>query len=214
MNKRTILIGICCLFSILLQAQTEHFKFMGIPLDGKISAFDRELKKKGFELDNYSGKMLEGTYIYNGVFSGETAQVFVNFDSGTKNVYQATVIIKNYTRNSAIRKYEDFRDMLEKKYSQDEAVKFYRDFDAEHGEEMKKKGIKPFEWKHTAERDGYESTIFIIPHLVDKDFKGTIEVFVSETFSNITYSTDYNLFIKYSDWMNENLHRDNTMDDL
>lgn len=46
---RTILIGICCLFSILLQAQTEHFKFMGIPLDGKISAFDRELKKKGFE---------------------------------------------------------------------------------------------------------------------------------------------------------------------
>ena len=49
MNKRTILIGICCLFSILLQAQTEHFKFMGTPLDGKISAFDRELKKKGFE---------------------------------------------------------------------------------------------------------------------------------------------------------------------
>ena len=214
MNKRFALSCICSLFSLLLQAQTEHLKFMGIPLDGKISAFDRELKKKGLELDNYTGKMLEGTYIYNGVFSGETAQIFVKYDNRTKNVYQASVVIKCYTKSSVIRKYEDIRDMLEKKYSQDEAVKFYIDLNAEHGEEMKKDGLNLFEWKHTEEKDGYETTLFLIPNLGGREFRGTIEVFVGEMFSNVTYSTDYMLYIKYSDWKNENLHRENNIEDL
>jgi hypothetical protein len=59
MNKRVILTCICCLFSLFLQAQTEHFKFMGIPLNGKISSFDRELKKKGFKLDDFASKTLK-----------------------------------------------------------------------------------------------------------------------------------------------------------
>lgn len=214
MNKRIVLSCICCLFSILLQAQTEHLKFMGIPLDGNINAFDKELKKKGFELDPYSGKMLDGTYIYNGVFSGETAQILVFYDNRTKNVYQAAVIIKCYTKTIAVRKYQDIRDMLEEKYSQDEAVKFYNDLNAEHGEEMKKDGLNLFEWKHTEEKDGYETTLFLIPNLRDREFRGIIEVSVSETFSNVTYCTDYNLYIKYSDWKNENLHRENAIDDL
>ena len=40
-------------------AQNAHLKFMGIPLDGKISAFNKELKKKGFMLDEFAGKKLK-----------------------------------------------------------------------------------------------------------------------------------------------------------
>ena len=40
-------------------AQNAHLKFMGIPLDGKISAFNKELKKKGFMLDEFAGKKID-----------------------------------------------------------------------------------------------------------------------------------------------------------
>lgn len=32
-------------FVLTVQAQSVHLKFMGIPLDGKISAFNRKLQK-------------------------------------------------------------------------------------------------------------------------------------------------------------------------
>ena len=105
------------------QAQSEHLKFMGIPLDGKISAFNKELQKKGFTLDEFAGKRLDGTYIYNGIFAGERAQVFVSYDDKTKIVYQAAVVIKSYSKELVISKYEDMRDMLEEKYSQDSFTK-------------------------------------------------------------------------------------------
>ena len=69
---------------------------------------------------------------------------------------------------------------------------------------MKKDGLNLFDWKHTEEKDGYETTLFLIPNLGGREFRGTIEVFVGEMFSNVTYSTDYMLYIKYSDWKNEN----------
>ena len=62
---------------------------------------------------------------------------------------------------------------------------------------MKKDGLNLFDWKHTEEKDGYETTLFLIPNLGGREFRGTIEVFVGEMFSNVTYSTDYMLYIKY-----------------
>ena len=79
---------------------------------------------------------------------------------------------------------------------------------------MKKDGLNLFDWKHTEEKDGYETTLFLIPNLGGREFRGTIEVFVGEMFSNVTYSTDYMLYIKYSDCKNENLHRENNIEDL
>ena len=45
--KKYLLVALCCLFSILTQAQTEHMKFMGIPLNGSITAFQTKLQAKG-----------------------------------------------------------------------------------------------------------------------------------------------------------------------
>ena len=106
------------------------------------------------------------------------------------------------------------RDMLEEKYSQDEGVRFFENMKNEYGEKMKEEGITPFEWKHTTEEEGYEATTFLIPNLNTRDLQGDIKVFVRESFSNITYSTDYNLYIRYSDWQNDNSQRGNRMDDL
>ena len=214
MNKRVILTCICCLFSLFLQAQTEHFKFMGIPLNGKISSFDRELKKKGFKLDDFASKTLKGSYMYKGIFAGEKSQVLVSYDEKTKIVYQACVIITHFTKESAITNYRSMCDMIEEKYRKHEAVQFYENMKIENGEEMKKDGVTPFEWKHVYEKDGYETTSFIIPQINSTDFQGTIMVYVEDLFSNITYSTDYYLFIRYTDWQNDNLHKDSQINDL
>ena len=104
--------------------------------------------------------------------------------------------------------------MIEEKYRNNEAVQFYENMKTEHGEEMKKDGIKPFEWKHVFEKDGYETMNFIIPQIMSADFLGTIMVYVEDLFSNITYSTDYYLFIRYTDWQNDNLHKDSQINDL
>lgn len=212
--KKEFLLILCCLFSVVLQAKTEHLKFMGIPLDGKISVFNREMQKKGFKLDDYAGKRIEGTYIYDGVFAGERARVFIDYDAKTKIVYQAAVVITLYTKESVTSKYEDMRDMLEEKYSQDESVSILERFRLEYGEKMKEEGKTPFEWKHITEEKGYEATTFFIPNLESRTLLGDIKVFVRESFSNITYSTEYNLFIRYSDRQNDNSQRDNRMDDL
>lgn len=195
-------------------AQNAHLKFMGIPLDGKISAFNKELKKKGFMLDEFAGKKIEGTYIYNGIFAGERAQVFVSYDDKTQIVYQAVVIIRRYSKESVTRAYEDMRDMLEEKYSLDEGIRLLEEMRIEYGEKMRKEGMAPFEWKHTTEEDGYEATTFLIPNLESRDLQGDIKVFVKESFSKLSYSTDYNLYIRYSDWQNDNSQRNNRIDDL
>lgn len=215
--KKTLLIFLCCLFSVVLQAQTEHLNFMGIPLDGKIKAFNKELQKKGFVLDELAGKMLDGTYIYNGIFAGERAQVFVNYDRKTKVVYCAAAIIKCYSKEQALGKYENMYDMLEEKYSHDEGVMFienaYKKLKEHYGDTLEDRGVAPFEWKKREIEDDYEVATFIIPN-VEKGIKGDIRLFISESYSNITHSTEYNLFVKYSDWQNDDSARDNRMDDL
>lgn len=130
----TILSG---LFAISLNAQEQHFKFMGIPLDGKISAFHKEMLNKGFTLDENFGKSIDGAYLYNGIFAGETSQVFVNYDEKTRIVYQACTMITRYTKDQALSLYQDMYDMLEKKYSQDPGVRFYLD-------KMNEIGADPF----------------------------------------------------------------------
>jgi hypothetical protein len=212
MRKKLLLLSL--LFVVLFaHAKSEHLKFMGIPLDGKISSFNRELQKKGFVLDAFSGKEFDG-YIYNGIFAGEKAQVFVYFDAKSKIVYQAAVIIKRYSKDSVIKLYEDMRDMLDEKYSQNEAVRFYENMLVEYGEEMKEEGITPFQWKRTTEEEGYEATTICLPNSERNHLLGDIKVFVRDMISNVTNSTEYYLFIKYSDWQNDNSQRKNRMDDL
>jgi hypothetical protein len=212
--KKVFLSILAILFTLKLVAQCPHLKFMGIPLDGKISAFNKEMQKKGFTLDKQLSKAMEGVHIYNGNFAGERGQVFISFDDKTKIVYLAGVLIKHYTKQSAIKGYEDMRDMLEEKYSQDDDVRYFENMKNERGEQLKEQGITPFEWKQTSEEEGYEATTFIIPNLESRSIIGDIKVFLSESYSNVSYTTEYNLYIRYTDWQNDKSQRENRMDDL
>lgn len=51
MNKKLLLLMFVSLFALVLQAQTEHMKFAGIPLTGTIDQFQKKLVAKGFRLN-------------------------------------------------------------------------------------------------------------------------------------------------------------------
>jgi hypothetical protein len=120
--KKIGLLFLICLMSLTIQAQVEHFKFMGIPIDGKISVFEKQLKKKGFASD-VRFKMLPKEYfsttrIYKGSFANEDdVSLVVNFDKNTKIVYSVNVIIECYSQNNMIKKYDEYESMYREKYT-------------------------------------------------------------------------------------------------
>ena len=112
--KRFLTFLIALLTITCMQAQTEHLKFMGIPIDGKIKNFQSELWKKGFRRQYNS---TEGTRVYSGDFSGERVELRVGFDKKTKVVYRVAVMIPCYTDPElAESKYTNYKYKLERKY--------------------------------------------------------------------------------------------------
>lgn len=95
--KKLLLFVISCMMVIPVLAQEEHMKFMGIPINGKINNFKRQLEKKG--LDFYAE--VEHSYVFKGYFAGDASQIFVLFDNKTKDVYGVGVNIDCYSENIA-----------------------------------------------------------------------------------------------------------------
>ena len=58
MNRKLMLLLFVSLFTLVLNAQTEHMKFAGIPLNGSIEQFQKKLVAKGFRLNAKVSKML------------------------------------------------------------------------------------------------------------------------------------------------------------
>ena len=111
--KRTLLITILCLFSIMTQAQTEHLKFMGIPIDGKIVQFHKSLSQKGFtRVMNQSDFSL-----YEGVFAGNNSTVFVKKEPKEDSVYSVIVAIPCFNKKNCQSQYENFKYRLIQKYN-------------------------------------------------------------------------------------------------
>ena len=123
---------ILTLFSFLLvvlcmQAQVEHLKFMGIPIDGKIKDFQSELIKKGYSQIS----SLSSTRWYEGSFAGEKVWLTVEFDEKTNIVHSVGVVIPCYTKSIAQSKYENYVRLFADKYETDK-YSFYLDYYDEH----------------------------------------------------------------------------------
>lgn len=104
--------------SISSYAQTSHLQFMGIPLDGNITAFEQKLLAKGVKPDKeYNSNSDPGEKKYNGKFSGQDAEIWVFFDYKTKTVYHAEAIIEMDTKESAINLFEKFEKTITEKYA-------------------------------------------------------------------------------------------------
>ncbi len=116
--KKLLLLVIVCIVSLTIQAQTEHLKFMGIPLTGNIITFQNKLKAKGIKYDAVISKQLkDGGRAFKGTFVGEKANVYVYYNTKTKNVYRAKAVITCSSRTHGDNKYQEFEAMLKKKYS-------------------------------------------------------------------------------------------------
>ncbi len=69
--KKTITLIFCLLTAIIVQAQTEHLNFMGIPLNGTITQFQTKLMAKGAKPDAKMNKELSaGCRMFKGEQDG------------------------------------------------------------------------------------------------------------------------------------------------
>ena len=115
--KRIFSFFVMLVLTLGVMAQTQHMKFMGIPLDGTISAFHQKLVAKGckhnVEVSNVVGA---GSRVFVGTFFGEEASIHVYYNAKTKVVYRAKACIERSSEDNIIRKYNEVKSALEEKY--------------------------------------------------------------------------------------------------
>lgn len=182
----------CAITSIAsyAQAESEHMKFMGIPLTGSITSFQTKLIAKGFKADKELNKTLPiGCRSYDGTFAGNEAQIFVYYDKDSKNVYRAKAVITTTDEDIAEQKYREFESMLQTKYSD-----AYID-----------KGTN----------DGYDALAINIQNNENTYFIGRVDLFRTDNrISVYNQYPSYNIHIDYHDMTNSRDNLDNKMDDL
>ena len=185
--KRTLLITLCCLFSIIIQAQTEHLKFMGIPLDGSISAFQSKLQAKGIKYDAESSRQLKaGCRSFKGSFSGEKADFYVYYNEKTKVVYRAKAVITCFDKERGEEKFYTFRSMLKTKYS---------DGIAEDGEQ-----------------EGHPALSILVPDSKQEKGLGYVSMYINNP--PYSFMDEVYLHIDYEDASNRMVNQENIMEDL
>jgi hypothetical protein len=98
-------------------AQSDHMKFMGIPLDGTINSFQNKLSAKGITPDDKLNKSLQvGVRGFKGNFAGHEAEIFVYYDAKSKIVYRAKACIESEIKNVAEQNYNTIKSQLKDKY--------------------------------------------------------------------------------------------------
>ena len=115
--KRIFSFFVMLVLTLGVMAQTQHMKFMGIPLNGTISAFHQKLVAKGCKHDvEVSNAVGAGGRAFDGTFFGEKANIYVYYNAKTKVVYRAKACIDRSSEDDIIRKYNEVKSALEEKY--------------------------------------------------------------------------------------------------
>ncbi len=115
--KRFLSLFVMLVLTLGVMAQTQHMKFMGIPLNGTISAFHQKLVAKGCKPDvEYNKTAPVGSRHFIGTFFGEKALIIVYYNAKTKVVYRAKACIDRSSEDDIIRKYNEVKSALEEKY--------------------------------------------------------------------------------------------------
>lgn len=198
--KRIALILLVVAVAMGSRAQSEGFEFMGVPLEGDITTFNQALLQKDFTLSNPGQH--DGTNIYKGTYEGEQAYGFVEYEPQTDFVYRAIAQISRSSKDLILEKYQTIRDLIETKYAQSEGLKVLQEKKERFDSVMHGRAKNPFEWKAVTRQNGYETATFMIPdHL--GNILGDITLFINESPSRDPETTDYNLFIQYTLWKNQ-----------
>lgn len=97
-----------------------HVKFMGIPLNGSIDAFQQKLSKKGIRVEKLLNHFAEiGTRVFSGSFAGKQCTIFVYYTKD-KTVYEAKAVYHNEIKSNVDDFYTEITSMLKEKYPEDE----------------------------------------------------------------------------------------------
>ena len=185
--KRTLQIIVCCLLSMIAQAQTEHLKFMGIPLNGSITAFQTKLQAKGVRYDAEGSRQLQvGCRCFKGSFSGEKADFYVYYNEKTKVVYRAKAVITCLSKEMGKEKFDSFKSMLKSKYSD---------------------GIAS-----DGEQDGHPSLSILVPDSKLVNELGYVGLYITNP--PYSFMDEVYLHIDYEDIANRRVNQVNNMDDL
>lgn len=117
------------LLATVAQAQVNHLKFMGIPLDGTIDEFQTKLMEKGFKTSFSDFAPAIGTRVLKGAFSGESVDVFIYYNIKTQIVYSTSVWIYCGYEKVDCNKFENFRASLKNKYKDVGLIPDNKDFE-------------------------------------------------------------------------------------
>ena len=80
--KRFLSLFVMLVMTLGVMAQTQHMKFMGIPLNGTISAFHQKLVAKGCKHDVEVSKVAGvGSRAFTGTFFGEKSGIYVYYNA-------------------------------------------------------------------------------------------------------------------------------------
>lgn len=185
--KKFLFSFLCCLFSILIQAQNEHLKFMGIPLDGNITSFQKKLQAKGIKYDAEGSRQIKvGCRCFSGSFSGEKASFFVYYNEKTKIVYRAKAVITCPTKENGKDKFDSFKSLLKEKYSD---------------------GIA-----NDGEQDGHPSLSILVLNSSLQNELGYVGMYITNP--QYSFLDEVYLHIDYEDTANSKNNQVNIMDDL
>ena len=109
--KRIIFLFVFGIMSLISFGQeTEHLKFMGIPIDGTLTEFTQKLIQKGFKKSDHE-------QLLTGKFAQEDAFVYLYYTPQSKKIFGCTVIFNEHTSwNSLKYDYLKFKESLIQKY--------------------------------------------------------------------------------------------------
>ena len=217
MKKSLLLLMLVSLLALTSFAQTEHMKFMGIPIDGSLKSFCSQLKKKGFDRDPYETRRKDSR-IYIGEFAGHNSKVFVYSDAKSNNVHTVIVNISSYEEDVALSIYNNLRQMLIEKYSEDVGVKEYKWLNERYADKIREGKLTELKWLYEKrDDDGYDVTYIVLPRPTPDNISnelGLITIKVQKDYSFVYKRTEYNVVISYTDTQNYNLYHGNMQDDL
>ena len=164
----------------------EHMKFMGIPMGITINSFQTRLAAKGVKYDDWSKYMSNGTRMYSGMFAGQKASFYIYYDSASKKVYRAKVVMERNERAMIDQLFDEFYSMYQEKYGEEAFIATPANDDL-----------------------GFKATSVFTA-------LGRIDLFIREAEADyITHSKKYyNLHIDYFDSAAESENKSNRLDDL
>lgn len=222
------------LFVTSLSAQTEHLKFMGIPIDGKASVFGKKIEQKGLK---YYAKVSNG-YIYKGDFAGYSSEIFTLFDNKKKIVYGVGVQITCYSESVAKDTYWRFVRDLKDKYNAiklSDYINLYKENPEDLYPDTKNGKFKEFNIISTDSINNFTQIEISKVELRDSDSLvvssplgfgisylylkysgniGSIKVKYEKSDSPYSYRDEYNVLITYRDEQNTTENIERRKDDL